>query len=173
MTSRLNLKRLFQNPGSRWYFSLSSIGWRRGPGRGGWKGVGSDQNNRATPPEPDHSSPCPLLAFRRRGEGGRRPHEVLKKPRNRNLFRSGKGIKPEPCSRSRPDFNAETQRTRRNTGVDGQPSATFWWPSLPQPLRLSASSAPLRLSLGSIFYGMDSVKIKIMIKSGKLTAPAP
>ncbi len=141
----LSFTRLFQNPGSRRFFSLSSIGWRRGPGRGGWKGVGSDQNNRATPPEPDHSSPCPLLSFRRRGEGGRRPHEVLKRPLTLNRIhaveagriltqrRSGRGEAPE--------------------WMDNQ-AAPFWWPSLPQPWRNSASSAPLCLSRGSIFNGI-------------------
>src|SRR6266487_2404516 len=33
-----------------------------------------NQSDRA--PEPDHSSPCPLLSFRRRGEGGHRPGEA-------------------------------------------------------------------------------------------------
>src|SRR6266542_1015838 len=53
--------------------SLSSIGWRRGPGRGG-----AFVQTALVCPSPrtrSHSSPFPLLSIRWRGEGGRRPGE--------------------------------------------------------------------------------------------------
>src|SRR6266498_181959 len=74
-----SLQRLFQNPPAGQFFSLSSIGWRRGPGRGGAFSFG---NSPLLNPLPTRSS---------RGEEGaawvlKEPHALSLLPDRENGF---------------------------------------------------------------------------------------